>query len=77
MNRRTVGLRFSSVTFGLLSLGLISRVWAQREIVIGSYHVGRFPSWISIIIAGGLAIWLAKLAGPWCAEAKETPLPKI
>jgi hypothetical protein len=65
MNLRTVGLRISSVIFGLISLGLIARLWARHEIVVGSYHFGRTPSWTVIIVAGGLAIWMAMLAGPW------------
>jgi hypothetical protein len=71
MNLRTMGLRGLSVIFGLVSLGLIARLWARPEIVIGSYHFGRIPSWISIIIAGGLAIWTARLAGPWFTGPQE------
>ena len=68
MNSRTIGLRISSVIFGLISLGHIARLWGRVDIVIGSHHLERSWSWISIIVTGLLAIWLAKLAGPWCVE---------
>ena len=77
MTSQTVGLRISSVIFGLVSLSHVARLWARAEIIIGGYHLGRIPSVIAIIITGGLAIWLAKLAGPWCAETNEPPSPKI
>ncbi|MCE0498168.1 MAG: hypothetical protein LV481_09515 [Methylacidiphilales bacterium] len=76
MKLRTIGLRVSGVIFGLVSLGLIARLWARSEIVIGSYHLGRIPSLFLIIATGGLSIWLVKLAGPWCAESKAAPTPK-
>jgi hypothetical protein len=71
MNLRTTGLKISSVAFGFVSLFLIARLWARPEIVIGSYHVGRIQSWISIILAGCLAIWMAMLAGPWFSGHQE------
>ena len=77
MTSQTVGLRVSSIIFGLVSLGHVARLWAQTEIVIGGHHLGRIPSVITIIITGGLAIWLAKLAGPWCSETNGAPNPKI
>jgi hypothetical protein len=73
MNLRTIGLRVSGVIFGLVSLGLIARLWARSEIVIGSCHLGRIPSLFLIIAMGGFSIWLVKLAGPWCTETKATP----
>jgi len=77
MNLRAVGLRVSAVIFGLVSLGLLARLWARSEIVIGSYHLGRIPSLFLIIVTGGLSIWLGRLAGPWCIETKAAPMPKI
>jgi hypothetical protein len=76
MNLRTIGFRVSGVMLGLVGLGLIARLWARSEIAIGDYHLGRIPSLFLIIVTGGLSIWLAKLAGPWCTETKEAPTPK-
>jgi hypothetical protein len=76
MKLRTIGLRVSGVIFGLVSLGLIARLWARSEIFIGGYNLGRIPSLFVIIVTGGLSIWLARLAGPWCTETKEPPTPK-
>jgi hypothetical protein len=77
MKSQIVGLRVSSVIFGLICLAHIARFWASGDVVVGSYHFGRISSLLCIIVAGGLSIWLAKLAGPWCAETKEGPGPKI
>ena len=77
MNSRTAGLRVSSVIFGLISLSHIVRLGAQVGIVIGGYHLGQIPSFIAIAITGGLSIWLAKLAGPWFAETRAEPTPKV
>jgi hypothetical protein len=76
MKSRTIGLRVSGLIFGLISLGLVARLWARPEIVIGSYHLGRIPSWFLIIVTGAISIWLVKLAGPWCTETKAAPTPK-
>ena len=44
MNLRTVGLRISSLIFALASLGLLARVWARPESVIGSTE---FDAWFA------------------------------
>jgi hypothetical protein len=77
MKSRTLGLRVSSLIFGLFCLAHIARLSTRAEIIIGSHHFGRIPSFIAVIISGVLSIWLAKLAGPWCTETKETPAPKV
>jgi hypothetical protein len=55
----------------------IARLSTRAEIIIGSHRFGRIPSLIAVIISGVLSIWLAKLAGPWYVETKETPTPKV
>jgi len=57
--------------FGLVCLAHIARVAARIEIVIGSHRLGYTVSWICIVLFGGLAIWLSRLAGPWPGEPKE------
>jgi hypothetical protein len=57
------------VIFGLISLGHIARLWGRVDILIGSHRFERSWSWITIIATGLLAIWLAKLAGPWSVES--------
>ena len=77
LKSQTVGLRVSSVIFGLVCLVHIALLMVRPEIVIGSRHLGRIAGFAAIIITGGLCIWLAKLAGPWCAETDEVPTTKI
>lgn len=76
MRSRTVGLRVSSVIFGLLCLAHVARLGTRAEVVVGSHHFGRMPSLVAVIVCGFLSIWLAKLAGPWRAEATQAPAPK-
>ena len=73
MKSQIIGLRISSVIFGLVCLAHIARVAARIEIVIGHYRLGFLPSWICIIVTGWLCIWLSQLAGPWSGAAKESP----
>jgi hypothetical protein len=75
MKLRTIGLRISGVTFGLVSLGLVARLWARPEFVIGSHPIGRAPGLFLITVTGGLGIGLVKLAGPWCSATKAAPTP--
>lgn len=73
MKLRTIGLRIVSLILGLASLALIARQWAGPAIVLGHTPLGRIPSLLSVAGTGLLAIWLAKLAGPW---EKELPAPR-
>jgi hypothetical protein len=77
MKARTIGLRIASLIFGLICIAHIARWWARTDIVIGGYYVGQSWSVIGIIITGGLSIWLAKLAGPWCAAPDGAQKPEI
>jgi hypothetical protein len=76
MKSKTVGLRVSSLIFGVVCLGHITRLCVRGGIVIDGHHFGLIPNLIFIIVTGGLAIWLAKLAGPWFAEMREPPTPR-
>jgi hypothetical protein len=71
MNPRTVGLRVSSVVFGLVCLLHIARLFAGTVISVGGYRLGSLSSWVCIIGSGGLSIWLSRLAGPWSNENGE------
>jgi len=74
---RTLGLRVSSLIFGLFCLADIAQLATRAEIIIGSHSFGRIPSVVAVIVSGFLSIWQSKLAGPWCPEIGETPAPKI
>ena len=78
MNSQTVGLRVSSVIFGLFCLFHVVRLCASVGMTIGSHPIGLILSLIAIIVGGGLSVWLWKLAGPCCTETKTgAPPPKI
>ena len=78
MNSQTVGLRVSSVIFGLFCLFHVVRLCVRAGMTIGSQPIGLTLSVIVIIIAGGLSFWLWKLAGPARTGNKTgAPPPKI
>ena len=74
MKSPIVGLRISSLIFGLVCLAHLARVAARMEVVIGHHRLGFAFSWICIVVSGWLAIWLSQLAGPWTGKSK-TPGP--
>jgi hypothetical protein len=71
MKSPIIGLRISSMIFGLVCMAHIARVAARTEIVISHHRLGFTFSWVCIVISGWLAIWLSQLAGPWSGRAKE------
>jgi hypothetical protein len=77
MKSRTLGLRVSSLLFGLFCLAHIARLSTRAEVIIGSHRFGSIPSYIAVIVSGVLSIWLAKLSGPWYSENNESPGPKV
>jgi hypothetical protein len=77
MKSRTLGLRVSSLLFGLFCLAHIARLSTRTEVIVGNHRFGPIPSYIAVIISGILSIWLARLAGPWSAENDGKPEPKV
>jgi len=77
MKSRTLGLRVSSLLFGLFCLAHIARLSTRAEIIVGSHSFGQIPSFIAVTLSAILSIWMAKLAGPWCPEPNEAPGPKF
>jgi hypothetical protein len=73
INSSKAGLRVSSVIFGLVCLAQVARLFAGTPVTVGGHHLGVTASWLCLGATGGLAIWLARLAGPWCEEMREAP----
>jgi hypothetical protein len=51
----------------------MARVAARTEIVVGHHRLGFMPSWICLIVTGGLTIWFSQRAGPWSGTGNQPP----
>jgi hypothetical protein len=62
MNSPKVGLRVASVIFGLFALGHLARLIKGSQVILGSHQIPMGLSWVALIIAALLCIWLWGLA---------------
>jgi hypothetical protein len=76
MKSQSVGLRVSSVIFGLVALVHLARIFRKTDVAVGSHHLGPMLSWIAIVVSAALCVWLWKLAGPCCAQEPKAPPPQ-
>jgi uncharacterized membrane protein YecN with MAPEG domain len=64
MNSRTVGLRVASVIFGIFAIGHLLRLINQAQVTVGTHTIPMALSWVALIVAVVLCIWLWRLASP-------------
>ena len=64
MNSRTVGLRVASVIFGIFAIGHLLRLINQAQVTVGTHTLPMALSWVALIVAVVLCIWLWRLASP-------------
>jgi len=62
MNPQKTGLRVASVLFGLFAIGHLIRLINQIPVQVGSHQIPMGVSWVALIIAAILSIWLWRLA---------------
>jgi hypothetical protein len=62
MNPQKTGLRVASVLFGLFAIGHLYRLIKQIPVQVGSHQIPMGLSWIALIIAALLCIWLWRLS---------------
>ena len=62
MNSRILGMRVASTVFGVICLAQLLRVVTQVEVIAGGHRVPLWLSAIAAIVAGGLSLWLWRLA---------------
>ena len=64
MNSPTVGLRVASVIFGIFAIGHLLRLINQAQVTVGTHTIPMALSWVALIVAVILCIWLWRLASP-------------
>jgi hypothetical protein len=62
MNPQKTGLRVASVIFGLFAIGHLIRLINQIPVQVGSHQIAMGVSWVALIIAVILCIWLWRLS---------------
>ncbi len=73
MKSQIKGLKVASAVFGLVCLAHILRLILGFRIIVGSHYFSRSLSLLAVVVSAFLSIWLWKLAGPGCSDAKATP----
>jgi hypothetical protein len=62
MNSQRTGLRVAALLFAIFAIGHIIRLVKHFSVTIGSFHAPFAASWVALIIAGALAIWMWRLS---------------
>ena len=62
MNSPRTGLRVASVVFAIFAIAHILRLINHARAMIGTVEIPMSVSWLALIIAGALSIWLWRLS---------------
>ena len=62
MSSQKTGLRVASVIFGIFAIGHVLRLINQTQVSVGTHSIPMGVSWIALITAGILCIWMWRLS---------------
>jgi uncharacterized membrane protein YecN with MAPEG domain len=62
MNSQKTGLRVASIIFGIFAIGHLVRLIKQAQVTVGTCSIPMGVSWIALIVAAILCIWLWRIA---------------
>jgi len=62
MSSPRTGLRVASIIFGIFAIGHLVRLINQAQVTVGTLTIPMGVSWIALIVAAILCIWLWRLA---------------
>jgi len=62
MTSQQTGLRVASVVFGIFAVAHIVRLLKHAQVTVGSMQIPMGVSWLALIIAAVLSIWLWRLS---------------
>jgi hypothetical protein len=62
MNSPTTGLRVASIIFGIFAIGHLLRLISHAQVMIGTHIIPMGLSWIALIVAAILSIWMWRLS---------------
>jgi hypothetical protein len=62
MNSPKTGLRVASVLFGIFAIGHLLRLINHAQVTVGTLTIPLGVSWIAMIVATMLCVWLWRLS---------------
>lgn len=62
MNEKNFGLRAAGTVFGVVGLVHLTRLVAPFGLTVAGYFIPLWINGVGLVLAGGLAIWLFRLA---------------
>jgi hypothetical protein len=62
VNSPKAGLRVASVLFGIFAIGHLLRLINQAQVTVGTHTIPMGLSWIALIVAAILCVWLWRLS---------------
>jgi hypothetical protein len=62
MNSPITGLRVASILFGIFAIGHLLRLINHAQVMIGTHSIPMGISWIALIVAAILCIWMWRLS---------------
>jgi uncharacterized membrane protein YecN with MAPEG domain len=62
MNSPKTGLRVASIIFGIFAIGHLLRLIKNAQVIVGSHTIPMGLSWVALIVAAILCIWMWRLA---------------
>jgi uncharacterized membrane protein YecN with MAPEG domain len=62
MNSQRTGLRVASIIFAIFALGHVLRLINHCQVTIDTHTIPMSVSWIALIVASLLSIWMWKLS---------------
>jgi hypothetical protein len=62
MNSQKTGLRVASIIFGIFAIGHLLRLLKHAEVTVGTLTIPMGVSWIALIVAAILCIWMWRLS---------------
>jgi hypothetical protein len=64
MNSPTTGLRAASIIFAIFAIGHLLRLINHTQVTVGTHTIPMGLSWVALIVAAILCIWMWRLASP-------------
>jgi uncharacterized membrane protein YecN with MAPEG domain len=62
MNSQRTGLRVASVIFAIFAIGHAVRLLRHTQVIVGSHMIPMGLSWVALIVAAVLCIWMWRLS---------------
>jgi uncharacterized membrane protein YecN with MAPEG domain len=62
MSSQKTGLRVASILFAIFALGHVLRLINHAEVTLGTHTIPMGVSWVALIVAALLSIWMWRLS---------------